>query len=387
MPRMSSGTSRLGESRLGRPLLALVLERLADLDRPAISLRDLEPFSTDADRALRARLLRETSRAHEVVGPRGDLFHVQKTPRGLVGVSDDGYADPIPLTDEDVRQYEVSMRRLVELVAGENGIPPRFSDAGDGLYAVGEKTLDGGLRVEAFLSVGDDPASLTSKCRRVALEPSGDRGYLVLTPAPVPLPSQDRAALLRQGVLCAPFSADGRASLLVGWSDVRKRLAAALRPDEGREHILVLSSLADAEKNDRECARLVGSGPFSKIDMKIGRRQAFFFGLIFDSDREEPIDGSTCLVVTRDRVVEELGRWSKAKRLKVGGRDAKKPANRLSKMWGLFTKQMRERRGGLPADFFVDAKTRGAHGTALYGVRLRKGEAANRLSELPPPEK
>jgi hypothetical protein len=121
-------------------LLDFVLERADHVGDPVFLKRELEGFPVeDLDALLSEGILRETSRATEIPRPKhlppgGDLI-VRQTSRGLYGVADeDDYFDPIPLTEDDVRQYAVSLPKLKAAVN-------RTNDSEDsGKQGIGEPT-------------------------------------------------------------------------------------------------------------------------------------------------------------------------------------------------------------------------------------------------------
>ncbi|MBE0566073.1 MAG: hypothetical protein IH621_08960 [Krumholzibacteria bacterium] len=104
--------------------------------------------------------------------------------------------------------------------------------------------------------------------------------------------------------------------------------------------LLTLKSLPGKACGDKFVARLVGTGPLSAVDKKIGVRQAFFLFLLFDSEEERRIDGVDRSVVSESRAVEELRIWAASGFIKLEGADRENPAHRVMKMWGEFTRQL-----------------------------------------------
>jgi hypothetical protein len=75
----------------------------------------------------------------ERFGPGPDLTIV-RTARGIEGVAGEGdYFQPIQLSEEDVRQYEVSLPHLVDLIRRDSGIEGKAYRNDDGLIFVGQK--------------------------------------------------------------------------------------------------------------------------------------------------------------------------------------------------------------------------------------------------------
>lgn len=117
---------------MAESLLGFVLTRLDQIEAPVFLHRELEKFPADQLKAVVAEgLLRETSEAEEIPrpdhAPPGGNLIVRRTAKGLFGVADeDDYFDPIPLTDDDVRQYEVVISTYIACIRRENdlrGVP------------------------------------------------------------------------------------------------------------------------------------------------------------------------------------------------------------------------------------------------------------------------
>ncbi|MDP9272146.1 MAG: hypothetical protein M3O93_01225 [Chloroflexota bacterium] len=182
-------------------LLGLVLTRLDQVEDPVLLHREAAAYPTEEFEALlSAGIVKETSRALQV--PRsahmpagGDLL-VRETAKGLFGVAtEDDYHQPVPLAEDDVRQYEIVVSKLVDLLRQENELEGVPVPNGRRLTLVGERPLPGGLRADVYLSLlNDDQSEFMLVCRHV--HPTNPRPVVMLVPSSVPL-SVENAQLLR----------------------------------------------------------------------------------------------------------------------------------------------------------------------------------------------
>ena len=160
------------------------------------------------------------------------------------------------------------------------------------------------------------------------------------------------------------------------------RLRASSLPkdlDESRiPPLLVLADLPEEERQETYKARIVGFGPFAGVTKKIGSRELFFLYLLFDSKDVREQDGAAITVVTRDDVATALLKWSEAGHLKLGGRDLKRPRDRVQKMWHEFTRQMKRQK--MLKDLFVRFE---ADGQELYGIRVHTATTQILITNLP----
>ncbi|HZP97245.1 MAG TPA: hypothetical protein VFC31_13075 [Candidatus Limnocylindria bacterium] len=218
---------------MAESLLGFILARLDQIESPVFLHRELERFpARDLAALLSEGLLRETSRATEIPRPAhlpagGDLI-IRPTSKGLFGVADeDDYFIPIALTDDDVRQYEVSLAQLVARIRRENSISGTGFDRRDGLVPLGQKAVEGVGQVETYLAFpNEDEATLLSRCRRLQRTASGRR-TIVLTPRDVPLAPEGRSEVDACGVTVIPMAAAAATgSFAIDWTD--KDLLAAL---------------------------------------------------------------------------------------------------------------------------------------------------------------
>jgi hypothetical protein len=215
---------------LTESLLGFVLARLDQLERPVFLHRELERFPEEALQALRAEgILRETSKATEIPRPAhlpagGDLI-VRKTSKGLFGVADeDDYFEPVPLTDDDVRQYEVSLPRLADRIRRDNGIDGTGSVSHNGLIPLGQKAIEGMGTADVFLSLpNEDEATFLSRCQRLERSP-GSQKVVLLTPRGVPVSPEGRRVLDSAGVIVASLmAAASNGTLALDWDQVLPR--------------------------------------------------------------------------------------------------------------------------------------------------------------------
>jgi hypothetical protein len=196
---------------LTESLLGFVLTRLDQIESPLFLYRELERFpAADLAALVSNGILRQTSKATEIPRPAGlpvgsDLI-VRRTSRGLFGVADEGeYFDPIPLADDDVRQYRVSLLKLAARIRNENeltGVPVKN---GRRLLFVGERPLPGREHADVYLSLwNDDPADFMSLCKRV--HPAKPRPVVMLVPRPVPLSVEQVQLLTSSDVFVVPLT-------------------------------------------------------------------------------------------------------------------------------------------------------------------------------------
>ncbi len=133
--------------------------------------------------------------------------------------------------------------------------------------------------------------------------------------------------------------------------------------------LLTLREIKDGKGRKSFLARIVGNGPFEGVDKKLGARQLFFIYLLFGSEEERLIDQVYRTVVTEERVIQELLKWRDCGLLRLSGPDKNKPAHRVMKMWGEFTRQF-EKEPKL-SGLFKRVKSKDVSPITLYTLRLR----------------
>jgi hypothetical protein len=173
---------------VGETLLQMILLLLDRLESPVILHSDAAGYpSCQLDELVSTGLLRETTIAEGIprpprFGPGSDLI-VRKTARGLYGVADeDDYFAPVPLTEDDVRQYEISLPKLVDRIRKENGIAgDGFANHG-GLIPLGAKPIGEAGATTVYLSLPNpDEGVVLARCTRLS-SPSREHRVILLLP-------------------------------------------------------------------------------------------------------------------------------------------------------------------------------------------------------------
>lgn len=215
---------------MAESLLGFLLTRLDQIESPVFLHRDFERFpASDLAACVSEGLLRETSKATEIPRPAhlpagGDLI-VRPTSRGLFGVADeDDYFVPIPLTDDDVRQYEVSIPKLAARIRQDNEINGAGFEDHDGLISLGQKTIQAVGTVDVYLSLpNEDEAMLLARCRRLK-RPAGSYRIVVLTPRGAALSPEGLQVLDSIGMILVSLAAAAvKGSLALDWTGTVRR--------------------------------------------------------------------------------------------------------------------------------------------------------------------
>ena len=205
-------------------LLHFVLQRLDQIECPFFLHRELERFPDEELRALRAKgILREPSRATEIPRPKhlppgGDLI-VRQTSKGVFGVADeDDYFDPIPLTEDDIRQYDISLPKLAAAIRRDNGISGSGLENHDGLIPLGQKSVEGIGSLNVYFSIlNADQKDFLSRCQRLERSPRSQR-IVMLTPRGVALSPEGRRILDASRIIVAAMdSALDLGSFSIDW--------------------------------------------------------------------------------------------------------------------------------------------------------------------------
>ncbi len=231
---------------MAESLLQAVLVLLDQIESPVILHSEGVAYGDGALAELLSQgVLRKTTNATDIprpvrFGPGPDLI-VRQTAQGLFGVADeDNFFDPVPLTDDDVRQYEISLPGLVERLRTENGIGGTGFHNDHGLIPLGQKTINGHGAVDVYLSLPNhNEDAVIARCRRLA-SPGGRRSAALLTPCPLTLSTEARqifssSCLFASLLLTA--AAEGRVEL--SWQDLdvtgdQGARAAAEPPDAAK---------------------------------------------------------------------------------------------------------------------------------------------------------
>jgi hypothetical protein len=196
---------------LTETLLGFVLTRLGQVEAPVILHGEIEAFpAEEIKNLLQAGVLRETSHATEISRPArlspGDDLVVRRTAQGLFGVAEeDEYLDPVPLTEDDIRQYELVASRLARHIHRANSLQGVLHQEGEHLFSLGEKQLPWGLRASVYLSLlNTGETDLLAVAER--LRPMQPKPVVLLTPTPVPLSVTAQQALAGSETHVIPLS-------------------------------------------------------------------------------------------------------------------------------------------------------------------------------------
>lgn len=219
-----------------KSLLEAILIRLDEIEDPVIGHREIERFSdAERDNVLAAGILKETTSATEIAGSRGNKLSVCPTARGLWGVpdEDDDYHEPVPLVDEDTRQYMVSVPAFADALRKANGISGTGFVYDDGLLSLGQKVVKKAGSLDVYLSFPNlDEAEFRSRCQRLK-QSRGVQNVAVLTPQGMAMSAETRQLLDSIGVVIAPLlPAFRKGSLAVNWKVVSRQMAAKEQPSQ-----------------------------------------------------------------------------------------------------------------------------------------------------------
>ena len=245
-------------------LLHFILQRLDQIESPVFLHMEFEQFPEEELRALRGEgILREISRATEIprpknVPPGGDLI-VRQTSKGIFGVADEhDYFDPIPLTEDDVRQYEISLPKLATVIRQANGIEGTGFVNHHGLIPMGEKALDGFGNLDVFFSIPNlDEDEFIARCRRAdrAIDAAG---IVILTPCSITLSPEKRLQMEHLGIVAVAMTTNSRPNAFsLDWNIIAKKakLHAAHSVDRGSEappeaesRVDSINTIADEDK-------------------------------------------------------------------------------------------------------------------------------------------
>jgi len=211
---------------LSGSLLDFVRARLDQIDSPVFSHVELSRFPAAALAVLQDNgILREGPGAEEITRPPrfrgGGHVAVRRTSKGIFGVAreDEPYIDPLLLTEDDVRQYEVSVDRIVDRLRLDNEIQATGYTCSSGIIALGERQIEGWGAIDAYLAVGlRDDASVLSACLHLRTETS-PRRVVLLTLTSIAISAVRRRAIDATGVFVESLSGPAqRGSLAVSWS-------------------------------------------------------------------------------------------------------------------------------------------------------------------------
>ncbi len=223
-------------------LLQLVLRLLNTCDEPVVAASDAANYPVNQLQELMgAGILRETSRATEISRPvrygAGGSLIVRETTRGLVGVAAEGdYHDPLPLTEEDVRQYSISLAGLVKEIRRRNEIAGSDVRIDDGLILVGTKQVPGVARFPVYLSLPNiEQATLLERSLRARRRTAGTPA-VVIVPEEVCITAELQRTLDESGVQVISLPAtDALEGLAMDWSAILRSLPGS--PAEKEQYV------------------------------------------------------------------------------------------------------------------------------------------------------
>lgn len=223
-------------------LLQLVLRLLNTCDEPVVAASDAANYPVNQLQELMgAGILRETSRATEISRPvrygAGGSLIVCETTRGLVGVAAEGdYHDPLPLTEEDVRQYSISLAGLVKEIRRRNEIAGSDVRIDDGLILVGTKQVPGVARFPVYLSLPNiEQATLLERSLRARRGTAGTPA-VVIVPEEVCITAELQRTLDESGVQVISLPAsDALEGLAMDWSAILRSLPGS--PAEKEQYV------------------------------------------------------------------------------------------------------------------------------------------------------
>lgn len=216
-------------------LLSVVLTRLDQLASPVYLHAELAQFPPkDLASLISMGILQPSFADDEMPRPRrfpgGGYVAVRRTTMGIFGCPCEGdpYFDPIPLTEDDIRQYEVSLAMLADRIRRESQIDGSGHSNHGGLIPLGQKSLPGAGAVDVYLSLPNaDERDVLTRCQRLSRS-SGGQPVVFVTPRGVALSPEGRRVLDGTKVILAPLiggSATG--SLSLDWDGVLGGLGAA----------------------------------------------------------------------------------------------------------------------------------------------------------------
>ena len=217
---------------MAEPLLEFILARLDQIEDPVFRYREIERFpASEMAGLLAAGILKETSEARRLTGPRGTTLLVRRTAPGLLGVpdEDDEYSEPVALTEDDVRQYSVSIPKLADALRKANGISGTGCVYEDGLLSLGQKAVEKVGSVDVYLSFPNlDETCLRLRCRRLMRLP-GTQKVILLTPRGMSVSAEVRQILDSTGVVIASLMPGSPKGLLyLNWKELLGQADGAL---------------------------------------------------------------------------------------------------------------------------------------------------------------
>ncbi len=260
-------------------LLQTVLALVDQIESPTIPYYSILHFSSEQlDRLVSDKILFKGPDASEIprperFGPGHDLTIV-RTAKGIEGVAAEGdYFPPVQLSEDDVRQYEVSLAHLVDAIRRDSGIEGKSYRNDNGLIFVGQKPVAGVGSIDVYFSVpNSNEDSVMARCRRL-VGIADDRRIALLTPSILDLSGEDRRSLDRI-VTISLMTGAREGNLKVNWEETFLSVATT-GPDasgpnlerliQGKEWVNVVVAARYLERTSDHVRRLVASGTLVRL--------------------------------------------------------------------------------------------------------------------------
>ena len=184
-------------------LLQAVLALIDQIESAIVPPHSILHFPPDQlARLIAEKILYKGSDASEIPRPGrfppGPDLTVVRTAKGIEGVAGEGdYFSPVQLTEEDVRQYEVSLPHLVDAIRRDSGVEGNGYHNDNGLIFVGQKPVAGVGIVDVYFSApNSNEDSVMARCQRL-IGIASERRVVLLTPGVLNLAGEDRRILDR----------------------------------------------------------------------------------------------------------------------------------------------------------------------------------------------
>lgn len=210
-------------------LLQFLLRRLDSVPEPRVSHQDLASFAESDIKSLLAQgILRAADDADHVhrQTKQGQVLElaVRRTGCGIIGVvEDDDYFEPVPLAEEEIRQYEIVVGKIADRIRRENEIDGRGSPPDGGLLLIGERALGRSGLIQVYLAFpNDDYDAFRSRCGRLQRQ-ANTMAVVVLTPQLVTVSPEDRRLWDAGGVVLVSLWTSAKSGhLAVDWERLRQ---------------------------------------------------------------------------------------------------------------------------------------------------------------------
>lgn len=186
--------------------------------------REIEGYlATDIKTLMRQGVLVAASPAERVLLRSGRYAGrsvvVRKTTRGWYGGDEeDAFFSPVPLVEDDIRQYTIGIPALVAMLRRQNDIEGGDYAEEYGLISVGRRHVDGVGAVDVYLSLANyDTDVFAARCRHLRT-PFGVAKTVLLVPFAVTLSATVGNSLDAAGIVIASlWQAAQEGSLAIKW--------------------------------------------------------------------------------------------------------------------------------------------------------------------------